>query len=166
MISPAAVVGARATVAEAGRRLAQSGHHRLVVVDDDGRAVGNVSALDVLRELSGLPAAHPAAFPHLDAKTQLAWTDPRPFTLDEIEAAPDGPGLLMLILGGPGLPERVVWAEACNDVYARLVDILSTPQNDRPILTRWLERGPLRFRAAPVEDVERGRAALHRILAA
>jgi CBS domain-containing protein len=166
MSSPAAALAAQAPIAEAGRLLARSGHHRLVVVDAEGKAVGNVSALDVLRELSGLPAAHPAAFPHFDRKTQLVWTDARPLTLDEIEAAPDGPGLLMLILGAPGLPERVVWAEACRDVYARLVDILSTPQSDRPILARWLERGPLRFRAAPVEDVDRGRSALHRILAA
>jgi CBS domain-containing protein len=164
MGGPAATVRAEAPVSEAGRLLGETGHHRLVVVDADGRALGNVSALDVLRALLDLPAAHPAPFPHFDPATRLVWTDPRPLALDAIDAAPDGAGLFVLIRGGAGVPEHVVWAEACHHVYARLTDILSTPQTDRPVLAWWLARGPLRFRAAAVDDPELGKAALRRML--
>jgi hypothetical protein len=161
---PAATIPDGAAVTDAARRLAETGHHRLVVVDAEGKAVGNVSALDVLRALLGLPAVHPAAFPHLHPATRLAWTDTRPLTLQELDAAPDGPGLFVILHAAAGRPEHVVWAEACHNVYARLTDVLSSPQADRPILARWLERGHLRFRAAAVDDFETGRAALHQIL--
>ena len=161
---PAATVPDDAAVPEAARRLAETGHHRLAVVDADGKAVGNVSALDALRALLGIPAVHPAAFPHLHAATRLAWTDTRPLVLQELDVAPDGPGLFVISHAGAGRPEHVVWAEASHNVYARLTDILSSPQTDRPILAWWLERGRLRFRAATVDDFEAGRAALHQLL--
>jgi len=50
-----------ATVEVAARQLAESGVHHLVVVDANGRAVGMLSALDVVRALAGLPPKHPAA---------------------------------------------------------------------------------------------------------
>lgn len=164
MARPAPTVPTGTSVVEAGRLLAETGHHRLAVVDGQGRAVGNVSALDVLRALLALPAAHPAPFPHRDLATRLTWTDPRPLTLDDIDVAPDSPGLFVLVHGGAGLPERVVWAEACQNVYARLADVLSTPQSDRPVLAWWLAHGPLHFRAAAVSDPEAGKADLHQIL--
>jgi CBS domain-containing protein len=48
---------------EAARALAETDFHHLVVVDEKGRAVGMVSAVDLLRGLLDLPARHPAAFP-------------------------------------------------------------------------------------------------------
>jgi CBS domain-containing protein len=69
MSSPALVISAEATVAEAGRLLALTSHHRLVVVDTGGKALGNVSALDVLRAVFGLTPYHPDAFPHLESTT-------------------------------------------------------------------------------------------------
>lgn len=164
MGGPAATVRAEASVIEAGRLLGETGHHRLVVVDADGRALGIVSALDVLRALLDLPVVHPAPFPHLDPAARLVWTDARPLALDAIDAAPDGPGLFALVKGGAGVPEHVVWAESCNDVYARLTDIVSTPQTDQPVLAWWLARGGLRFRAAAAFDPELARAALRRML--
>ena len=92
MATPALTIGQKSTVANGARILARSGHHRLVVVDEDGRAVGNVSALDLLGSLLGLEVTHPAAFPHLDPATGLTWSDPAPLELSAIEAAPDGPG--------------------------------------------------------------------------
>jgi CBS domain-containing protein len=163
MTRPAAVVREEDAIAQAGRLLAQTGYHRLVVIDRDGRAVGIVSALDVVRGLLGVPAVHPAAFPHLDPELGLVWTDDQPLVPDGLEAAPDGPGLIVLVHGGQGLPERVVWAEAAHDVYARLTDMVATPQADQPVLDYWLRRGSLRFRAAAVREEDVRRRALDRV---
>jgi CBS-domain-containing membrane protein len=42
--------------------LAEHGTHQLVVVDDNGRAIGMVSAVDFVRGLLGVPAEHPHTF--------------------------------------------------------------------------------------------------------
>jgi CBS domain-containing protein len=159
MTSPAVTIEGDARIAEAGHRLAETGRHRLVVVDAEGRTIGVVSALDVVRALLGLPGAHPAAFPHLDEETRLVWTDDVPLDVDRLDMAPDGPGLLQLVHGGAGLPERVVWVESCENVYTRLTDMLDEPQTDQPILAWWLAQESMRFRAAAAADpIERGKA--------
>src|SRR6266511_523193 len=43
---------------EAARLLASRGHHHAAVVDERGALVGFVSALDLLRGLSGVPVSH------------------------------------------------------------------------------------------------------------
>ena len=53
-------VRADARVEDAARLLAERGGHQLVVVDAAGRAVGMVSALDLLRALVGVAPSHPA----------------------------------------------------------------------------------------------------------
>lgn len=159
MTSPAVTIRSDALVAEAGHRLAETGRHRLVVLDAEGRAIGVVSALDVVRGLLGLPAAHPPAFPHLDEETRLTWTDDVPLDVDRLDMAPDGPGLLQLVHGGAGLPERVVWVESCENVYTRLTDMLAEPQTDQPVLAWWLAQNSMRFRAAAAADpIQRGKA--------
>ena len=159
MTSPATTISAQAPIADAGRRLAETGRHRLVVVDAEERAIGMVSAIDIVRGLLGLPVAHPAAFPHLDEETLLTWTDDAPLDLDHLDGAPDGPGLLELVHGGAGLPERVVWVESCEDLYARLTDMLGTPQGDEPVLAWWLAQSDMRFRTAAAADpAARGKA--------
>jgi CBS domain-containing protein len=163
MTRPAAVIRAEEPIASAGRLLAQTGYHRLVAIDSEGRVAGMVSALDVLRGLLGLPAGHPAAFPHLDAELGLVWTDDQPLVAGGLEAAPDGPGLIVLTHGAAGVPERVVWVEAAHDVYARLTDMVSTPQTEQPVLAHWLARGPLRFRAASVAPDGLRQRALERL---
>jgi CBS domain-containing protein len=118
MTSPAATISADAPIADAGRRLAETGRHRLVVVDAEKRAIGIVSAVDIVRGLLGLPVATPRGpFPHLDEATHLTWTDDAPLDLAHLDAVPDGPGLLQLVHGGAGLPERVVWVESCENLY-------------------------------------------------
>jgi CBS domain-containing protein len=163
MTRPAAVVREQDAIAQAGRLLAETGYHRLVVIDGEGHAVGLVSALDVVRGLLGVPAVHPASFPHLDPELGLVWTDDQPLVAGGLEGAPDGPGLIVLVHGGAGVPERVVWAEAAHDVYARLTDMLSTPQADQPVLAYWLGRGSLRFRAAAVREADLRKQALQRL---
>jgi CBS domain-containing protein len=157
MTRPAATVPADARIAAAARDLARTGYHRLIVVDDAGTAVGMVSSVDVIRGLIGLPAPHPASFPHLDRETGISWADDRALEMREIAAAPKGPGVLLLVHGSAGVPERVVWAEATEDIRGRLVEMLTTAQPG--LLGSWLEHGGLRFRAAAVpEPAERGEA--------
>jgi hypothetical protein len=111
-----------------------------------------VSAVDLVRALTGLPARHPAAFPHLDTKTGLIWTDDTVLNMAHLGAAPDGPGLIMLVHDAPGGPRRVVWAESAANVFTRLTDMLSLPQ-ESPELARWLEDPVrLRFRVAVAVD--------------
>jgi CBS domain-containing protein len=157
MSSPATTVSIHAPIDEAARLVVDSRRHRLVVVDDAGRAVGVVSAVDIVAALLGRPVAHPDAFPHFDRTTGLTWTDDTPLELDRVEIAPEGPGLLVLVRGGVGQRERIVWAESTHEMRTRLIDLLSLPQS--PTLQAILDRGGLRFRAASVrDDAERERA--------
>lgn len=152
------------TIDDVARRLAESGVHRLVVVDAEGRAAGVVSALDVIRGLVGMPASHPATFPHYDRKVGVSWTDDTQLDLDHVGAAPDGPGVLLLVRGGREVTETVVWAEAAFNVRTRLYDILSLPQ-DSPLLSRILrDDHELRFRAAPVQDTTKRMKVLEALL--
>jgi CBS domain-containing protein len=148
MTSPAAVVRLDARLTDAARLMGESGYRHLVVVNEDHAAVGMVSALDVLRALTGVPTSHPAAFPHLDPKTGLAFTDDFVFDESQLDRAPDGPGVLALVHDPPGAPGGVVWVESVANLRTRLADMLSLPQRNEE-LSRWLtHRRHLRFRTA------------------
>lgn len=60
--SPVHVVKASASLEEGARVIADTGLHHLVVVSDEGVAVGMVSAIDFVRALLGLATPHPDAF--------------------------------------------------------------------------------------------------------
>ncbi|WP_428264855.1 CBS domain-containing protein [Haliangium sp.] len=152
MSRPVVTVNEHNTIEDAAKLLGETGFHRLVVADEEGRAVGIISSLDIVRGLIGMPASHPPVFPHYDEDNHVIWTDDIVFELDRVEAAPDGPGVLALIHGGAGRLERMVWAEAAHNVRTRLIDMLSTPQDKFPMLQHWLDQGDLRFRAAFVAD--------------
>jgi CBS domain-containing protein len=152
MTAPAVVVREQARIVDAARLIGETGFRHLVVVDERGLAIGMVSAIDIVRALVGLPARHPAPFPHFDTKTGLIWTDDTPFDAAHLEAAPDGAGLLALVHDAPDRPRRVVWVESAANVSRRLRDMMSLPQ-ESPELARWLaDRSHLRFRAAAVSD--------------
>ena len=152
MSSPVDTVPAEQTIEAAAQHLAETNRHRLVVVDEDGRAVGMLSTLDVIRGLLGLPAIHPAGFPHFDSVTSLSWSDDAVLAEKNLDVATDGPGVLALVHGGAGIPERVVWVEGCNNVRLRLLELLNLPQSDQPLLERALRLGHLRFRSASAPD--------------
>jgi CBS domain-containing protein len=56
---PAMTVDADAFVSTAGVMLAETGYHHLIVVDVQGKAIGIISSLDVVRAFCGLPPKHP-----------------------------------------------------------------------------------------------------------
>ncbi len=163
MTQPALVVRQRSSIEEAGRLMGETRYHRLPVVDEDGKCVGVVSALDVVLGLLGMPVAHPAAFPHLDRELGVSWTDDVPFLADRVDEAPDEPGILLLIEGGKERGERVVWGEAARSVRARLLDLLTLPQT-QPMLAAILGRSSLRFRAAKTASLEDARGLVGIVL--
>lgn len=59
MTTPVTTISADAPISLAAREIAESAVHHLVVVDAEGRAVGMISAIDVLRALIGLEPKHP-----------------------------------------------------------------------------------------------------------
>jgi CBS-domain-containing membrane protein len=61
LTSAALLVERDETIAAAARKLADASVHHLVVVDGQGRAVGMLSSLDVIRGLAGLAPKHPEA---------------------------------------------------------------------------------------------------------
>jgi hypothetical protein len=148
------------SIGDAARRLALADGHQLVVVDGAGVAVGIVSVLDILRALVGIPAHHPAAFPHWDADTQSSWTDEWPLDDGHASASPNAAGVIVLVRGLVGETDAVVWVEACANVRDRLTAMTRPAPSVEPDLARLLERHGLRFRAAVVHhEGDRARMA-------
>jgi len=152
MTRPAMCVSISATIDKAARQLAATDRHHMVVVDGAGVAVGMLSTLDLLRGLLGMPTRHPIAFPHWDEATQVSWSDD--WSLDEqgCASAPDAPGFVLVVRGGPGERDSVVWTEPCSSIRARATELVSEPSTWPPPLAAHLSRSGLRFRAAVVFD--------------
>lgn len=161
MATPAATISKRAPITEAGKLMGETGYHRLAVTDESGQLVGVLSTIDVVRGLTGLPASHPSTFPHYDPETGVTWTDDHALEFERVEAAPDGPGVIALIRGGPGVRESLVWVEVASHMRRRLIDLLSLPEEQTLMLRKILAFKALRFRAAAIVDpTERERVAL------
>lgn len=71
---PAVTVHPDASIEDAARRLVERNIRQLVVVDERGFTKGVVSALDLLRALSGLEPRHPARF-DADCTSAAAFPD-------------------------------------------------------------------------------------------
>jgi CBS domain-containing protein len=161
MSYPAAFVLQSAPVGEAARVVAHTGFHHLVVVDADHRAVGFISAIDVIRAQQGwtrpgAPPSEPAP-----ASPELEWSAREKLTETGILAAPEGAGIFVLLRVPEDLPSTVVWAQAATDLRERLGELRRDPP---PRIARYLERGQLWFRAASVPDQAHRRAALGSVL--
>jgi CBS domain-containing protein len=154
MTTPAITIRDNAPLHAAARLIGETDHHRLVAVDANGRAVGVVSSIDVIRGLLGMPAHHPPQFPHYDAQTGLTWTDDAPLDPDRVETAPAGAGILLLIESGD--PPRTVYAEWTRDLRARLVELASE---------KIWSRRTLWFRAAALEDGPRRKDTVNAVVA-
>jgi CBS domain-containing protein len=148
MSSPADPIDRMATIEEAATKMAERNRHHLVVVDDEGRAVGYVGSLDIVRGLIGAPVPHPEAFRTYDPTTGATWSEEAVFSMEHVKAAPDGPGLLALIRTKTGEPDRVVWSGASHNVRTRAIGILSGAEPSTSHLSDDIEAGRLRFRAA------------------
>lgn len=148
MSAPPDCIDADATIEHAADVLAERNRHHLVCIDEQGRAIGMVSSIDIVRALRGHAVPHPDSFPHYDRALGLGWSNEHPLDGSGVEYAPHGPGLYVLILGHTGAPDEVVWSEASHDVRARLIDMLSMPHTAPPHLQDFIAHGQLRFKAA------------------
>ncbi len=124
MSSPAMVIRAGALISDAATLMGETGYRLLIVVDNNGRAAGMLSSLDVIRGLAGLPVSHPAVFPCLGSN-RVQWSDDASFDAERVAIAPDCPGMLLLISSQPGLPDSARWAESVTNVRIRLHELLS-----------------------------------------
>lgn len=165
--TPAVTIDAEASIEEAGRKLSEYQAHRLVVQDDKHRAVGLVSAVDLVAALVGAPVAHPKAFPHVDESGEVSWSDPAVLEPEQGEAVPNAPGVLALIYAGRGRVDVPVWIEAVPNLRARVDDLTSAPQLDKPALAYILARdhGHLHFRYAVLEDEAQRNKTVERVQA-
>ena len=160
---PACTIRRDETIEAAGRKLAEQHAHQLVVQDDTGRAIGNVSAVDLVAALVGVPVAHPNTFLRHASETEPMWSHPLPLEPESSDAVPNAPGALELIYARKGRVDIPVWVEEAKNLRARVDDLVGAPQSDQPALAYILERnhGELSFRTAVVQDDAR-RAALVR----
>lgn len=150
MNAPVDTIPASTTIEDAAGAMCERSRHHLVCVDDEGRAIGFVGTLDVLRGLLCQPAPHPESFPHYDSNNGLTWSNECQLSFSSVEQAPDGPGVFVLIEAAPHRPNRVVWSEATDNVRRRLRDMLATPATTPAHLMDAAISGRLWFRCAPV----------------
>lgn len=152
MSSPPIPIGAKTTIRDAAARMEEHGIHHLPVVDEGGRLIGIISTIDVIRGLLGRPARHPQRFPNLDPETEVSWSDLAPLHEPAIRrGAWRGPGVLVVFHGDADVPERLILAEAADDIQARLLELLSP---DDPSLNTWWADGRLRFQFASIQDAD------------
>lgn len=154
MSAPAVVVKQDATIRAAADLLAETGLHHAPVVGDDGKVVGMISVVDVLRAVLGKPTPHPDTFSRFDPMTGVTWTHERELTPENAGEAPEGAGVVMVLEGGADRVETIVWAESVSKIRTRLREVLAIDRFQATSAVRY------RFRAARVDDPEMRRAAL------
>jgi CBS domain-containing protein len=146
--TPPLCVPMHATVDDAARMLAECGRHHLVVVGSDGRVVGFISSLDLVRGLIGFPRQAPAPFPHFDAALGITWSDTVLFDDAHVERAPVAPGVLVVSVGGRDRNAEDVHVEAVPSIRGRARELLRGPP--KSLVGRGVEA--LRFRWSEIED--------------
>jgi len=153
---PPLCVPMHAPVEDAARMLAECGRHHLIVVGSDGRVVGFLSTLDLVRGLIGFPRRAPAPFPHFDASLGITWSDAVLFDDDHIANAPSSAGLLVVSVGGVQRRPEDVYVEETGSIRGRARELLST----RPGPVSRYGVDALRLRWSEIADPElRTRAA-------
>jgi CBS domain-containing protein len=150
---PAVCMHQNTPIDVAARTLALHKSDSLILVNDQGVAVGAVTALDLLRATLGLNGSQGLAHPQ-DRVT--SWDDAEYLELAAAHRAPEGPGIILLSPGLDPNSRRVVWAEAADDMRERLDQMLRNPQENSR-LESMLDAYPraLRFRCLTVFDSER-----------
>lgn len=156
MSAPVETIPASANIEEAGRRLAETGLHHLVVTNPDGIAVGIVSALDVIRGLQGLPVRFGDKLTHEDRSTGLRWRGDYALgelPTDELAASP---GLIVIRYTSPGVPDVPVWVGMVDDLQRAVRTIVDAPADIDGLLAEWQtkHREHLLVRVAAVPDEE------------
>jgi CBS domain-containing protein len=161
---PALTVHQDTTIESAARTLATHEADTLVLVDDQGVAVGALSALDLLRALLGLVSGGPEQ--EHSSGSRGGWSRGALLNLDSVHHAPQAPGIILFDPGGSGAHPHIVWAEAADSIRERLDQMLLNPQTE-PVLEELLGAYPrsVIFHVLVVSEPER-RARMLRSLRA
>jgi CBS domain-containing protein len=140
------------SVEAAAQMAAQQKADTLVLVDDQGKAVGVLSALDLLRALLGFDGSSQQG----DALPAEAWSRGALLELDAVHHVPSAPGVILLGPDGDMEGKHALWVEAADDMRERLDAMLRLPQSN-PELEALLSVYPrtLRFRALIIQDGDR-----------
>jgi len=91
----------------------------------------------------------------------VRWTDDAVLDAEQAGAAPNAPGVLVLLRGTPA-EEVLVWATATESLRVRALELLCVPQHGE--LKHILEDRELRFRCAVIVDPQQ-RVSVARALA-
>lgn len=144
MSTPALTLAPDTELEDAARFFSQRDLHHVIAVDGDGRACGFVSLLDVVRGMMGQPSRHPPAFPQPDPEGGLPWTGTLPLILEQVDLAPDEPGVFILV----GRDDKTVWSEATSSLRRALGRVLEGSHGlPRSLHDKVLE-GQIQFRLA------------------
>jgi CBS domain-containing protein len=148
---PALRASPETSLLDAARLLDEADLHHLVVTNASGELVGFVSSLDLLRGIIGAPARHPETFVHWDSSVGMAFSNDRVLDPEHVGDTPHTAGLVVLVRGGAGRPERVVWVESTLDIKEWLRAYFDDPD----ALARRMGPSPagtLRYRYAEISD--------------
>jgi CBS domain-containing protein len=160
---PLPTVHQNTEIGAAARTLAEHDADCLILVNDDGAAVGALRSHDLLRAVLGLRLGH--AHGGAPPRHTGTWSRGALLNLDSLKHVPSAPGLIMLEPWSAGKP-TIAWVEATLNLRDRLDEMLRMPQAE-PVLERLLDEYPRRlaFRALVVTDEDR-RMRLLRALSA
>jgi len=152
--SPAVTVHQNTPIDAAAKTLAEGNAECLILVDDEGVAVGVLRAVDLLRALLGIRIGHADRDPA--QLTLTGWSRGRLLDLHSTHEAPALPGVILLDPGGAEAKPNIVWVEAAQNIRERLEEMLRLPQHD-PALEALVADYPRRviFRTLVVRDEER-----------
>jgi CBS domain-containing protein len=156
---PAVCVHESAGIEEAARVAVRENAETVLLVDDQGIAVGALRALDLLRALLNDACS---SSPQPEAQQQEVWSPARLLDLESLRQAPSAAGVVLLEQATDEQSPEVVWVEAPLDLRGRLDEMLRLPQAD-PRLEALLAVYPrrLNFRTLVVADPERRSRFLH-----
>lgn len=137
-------VAAEATVQELAEACADTGLHHLVVVDGDGRAIGMISSIDVIRGLIGRKSRHLPMVEVFAGTVTLDdnWSPREWLTEAALDEVPQQPGLVVIRSAGNTEPMRLLRAARTADLREELRSFLTDP----PELAVWSDGwGPAQF---------------------
>jgi CBS domain-containing protein len=146
---PALCVNQQMPVEVAARTLGLHAADSLLLVDDNGVAVGALTALELLRVMLRIDAVQTESRRRLDE----GWDAAELLELGAVHRASEAPGVILLASALEAGNPRILWAEGVENMRARLDEMLRTPQQD-PRLESLLAVYPrtLRFQCLTVHD--------------
>jgi CBS domain-containing protein len=161
---PALSVHQNTDIEAAARMLEEHGADCLLLVNDQGVAVGALRADELQRAVHGLRTGHKDALG--EQRHSGTWSRGALLDLESLRHVPAAPGIILLDPGSPEGKPNIVWVEAALNIRERLDEMLRMPQ-DEPVLEALLDVFPrqLTFRALVVSDADRRARLLRSLLA-